>query len=779
VSTVLTTPEWPPPAAPPRRTWSWLRPACAGAALLLAGAPVGAVVQGTTWWIHAGCVVALVVLVGIAAQQLRPAGVAAAQLVALAAAVTARFSDSGVLRVVPGPAAVGELAARIDEAGTQIRTGLAPVPATPAMLLLVTMAFGLTAVAVHAVAIGARAPAAAGVLLLAVFAVPTALADDLLPTWMLGAAAAGFGLLLLSGTAQRWLRRAPAGVAVIGVALVLALGVGAAAGGIGTAGRISGSGGSAVRGGEIGLSPFTALRGQLQQSTPSDLFRVTGLPRPAYLRALTLSGYVPDTGWQPRRPGAGRPLTTDLPPADAPGDRVTVSIENLGFRDYWLPLFGQPLAVAGVPADRWAYDPVSGTAFSTRPRREDTWTQEALLPAPSAAALRAATGTHGVDPAFLDTGGIDPRVATIAAQVTAGATTGFDRAVALTRWFTGPDSAFRYDVSTAPGNGDDAMVDFLTRGRRGYCEQFASSMAAMLRTVGVPSRVAVGFTGGREAGDGRSVGTADAHAWVEAWFPGAGWTTFDPTPLADGRAIVPPYVVEATGDAQGSPDAAAAQPPDRPDAATAAPEPTASPDRGTVAGPPDATPATPAPSPSTLVAVLLSLAAAGVVVALVAAPSLVRARQRRRRLAAADAGGPGAAGAAWDELLAESADRGSPTPVTDTVRGAARRIVDDHVLDERAQRALRSVVGIVEESWYGDVDAAPGALTEPVREVHEAIATTPRGVRGRLLPRSLVDGLRSRSTRPRRFGGRGGPTDDTSGGPGIDGNIDDAAAARH
>jgi hypothetical protein len=116
------------------------------------------------------------------------------------------------------------------------------------------------------------------------------------------------------------------------------------------------------------------------------------------------------------------------------------------------------------------------------------------------------------------------------------------------------------------------------------------------------------------------------------------------------------------------------------------------------------------------------------------------------------------------------------------VRGAARRIVDDHVLDERAQRALRSVVGIVEESWYGDVDAAPGALTEPVREVHEAIATTPRGVRGRLLPRSLVDGLRCRSTRPRRFGGRGEPNDDPSGdarGPGIDGNIDDAAAARH
>ena len=97
-----------------------------------------------------------------------------------------------------------------------------------------------------------------------------------------------------------------------------------------------------------------------------------------------------------------------------------------------------------------------------------------------------------------------------------------------TQWFTGPGSSFTYDLSTAPGNGDDALVEFLTSGRRGYCEQFASAMAVMLRTLGVPARVAVGFTGGRDAAGARSVGTADAHAWVEAWFPGAGWTTFDP-----------------------------------------------------------------------------------------------------------------------------------------------------------------------------------------------------------------------------------------------------------
>ena len=125
---------------------------------------------------------------------------------------------------------------------------------------------------------------------------------------------------------------------------------------------------------------------------------------------------------------------------------------------------------------------------------------------PTAEALRVGDGdADGVDPAFLSTDGVDPRVAAIAREVTADAPTGFDRAVALTEWFSGPGSPFTYDLATAPGNGDDALVEFLTTGRRGYCEQFASAMAVMLRTLGVPARVAVGFTGGRA---GRPTGPA-------------------------------------------------------------------------------------------------------------------------------------------------------------------------------------------------------------------------------------------------------------------------------
>ena len=504
---------------------------------------------------------------------------------------------------------------------------------------------------------------------------------------------------------------------------------------------------------------------------------MTGLPHPAYLRALTLSSYVRDSGWQPSRPGPGTPLPGVLPGSDVPGDRATVQVENVGFRDYWLPLLGVPLAVDGVTDAQWAFDPASGTAYSTRPRHEGGWRQDTLLPAPSADSLRAAEGTAGVDPAFLSTDGVDPRVARIAAQVTADATTGFDRAMALTEWFTGPGSAFTYDLSTAPGNGDDAMVEFLTQGRRGYCEQFASSMAAMLRTVGVPARVAVGFTGGRDVGGARSVSTSDAHAWVEAWFPGVGWTTFDPTPLTDGRTLVPPYVAEAADGA--GPDAAPTAEPETAAAPPPSPEPSAV--DSAPAGPDAALPDSP-PDPPADLRIVLVLAGLAVLAALAAVPAFTRAKRRGRRLAAAAAGGPGAAGAAWAELLAESADRGAPSPPTDTVRGAAQRLVDEHDLDDRAQRALRTVVDVVEESWYGGVDPAPGTLTGPLGEAHAGIvAGPPVGWGGRLLPPSVVNGPLRRLRRRGRAGGgntEGGVTDDGAAGDRT-GATDDAAATRY
>jgi len=87
--------------------------------------------------------------------------------------------------------------------------------------------------------------------------------------------------------------------------------------------------------------------------------------------------------------------------------------------------------------------------------------------------------------------------------------------------------------SPVPPRGADAVDDVLFVSHSGFCEQFATAEVVLLRAAGVPARIAVGFAGGEPGDDGfRTVSRADAHAWVEVWFPGVGWVTSDPTPAA-------------------------------------------------------------------------------------------------------------------------------------------------------------------------------------------------------------------------------------------------------
>lgn len=91
---------------------------------------------------------------------------------------------------------------------------------------------------------------------------------------------------------------------------------------------------------------------------------------------------------------------------------------------------------------------------------------------------------------------------------------------------------FRYS-RRLPNTGDaDPIAHFLLEGRAGHCEYFASAMVLLLRAGGVPARVVTGFLGGawNQYGEYVAVRQGDAHAWVEVWFPGHGWVTFDPTP---------------------------------------------------------------------------------------------------------------------------------------------------------------------------------------------------------------------------------------------------------
>jgi hypothetical protein len=103
-------------------------------------------------------------------------------------------------------------------------------------------------------------------------------------------------------------------------------------------------------------------------------------------------------------------------------------------------------------------------------------------------------------------------------------------ALELEGWFR--SGAFRYDEAPPPSGNTPPLVAFVTRTHAGYCQHFAGAMALMLRYLGIPARVAAGFTSGTYDANTHewTVTDHDAHTWVEAWFPRYGWLPFDPTP---------------------------------------------------------------------------------------------------------------------------------------------------------------------------------------------------------------------------------------------------------
>jgi hypothetical protein len=280
----------------------------------------------------------------------------------------------------------------------------------------------------------------------------------------------------------------------------------------------------------------------------------------------------------------------------------------------------------------------------------------------------------------------------------------------------------------------------LFTGRRGYCEQFASAMAIMLRTLHVPARVAVGFTSGTVIGDSRLITTEDAHAWVEAWFPGVGWLPFDPTPLSSARTVPAPYLAGPTA------PSGPVLPPRTPPVTAPAP------DHPLTTAVPQSVPVASTPGAAARFALTLAgLLELGLLLAL--APLGVREGRRRWRMHLVSVGGPRAVSAAWQEVLAESADRKVVPPIGETVRAAAQRLIDEHGLDEQGQAALRILVDAVERSWYaGPLQPAgrpqrrghrPRSID---RELHAAVdavrdsmaRSAPLTRVARLLPRSVL-----------------------------------------
>ena len=123
------------------------------------------------------------------------------------------------------------------------------------------------------------------------------------------------------------------------------------------------------------------------------------------------------------------------------------------------------------------------------------------------------------------------RVFEVARTLTRDAKSPYDAAVALEAWFRS-DGGFEYDENPPPYGSTPPLVQFILEDKRGYCQQFAGGMAMMLRLLGIPARVAAGFTSGTYDEDKREWTVTDhnAHTWVEVYFPAFGWIPFDPTP---------------------------------------------------------------------------------------------------------------------------------------------------------------------------------------------------------------------------------------------------------
>jgi transglutaminase-like putative cysteine protease len=116
-----------------------------------------------------------------------------------------------------------------------------------------------------------------------------------------------------------------------------------------------------------------------------------------------------------------------------------------------------------------------------------------------------------------------------ARRLRAGARTPYGAVVAIETWLRST-GGFVYDETPPRAAGLPPLAHFVAEGRRGYCQHFAGAMSLMLRFLGIPARVAAGFTSGTREDGGWTVTDHNAHAWVEAWFPGYGWLAFDPTP---------------------------------------------------------------------------------------------------------------------------------------------------------------------------------------------------------------------------------------------------------
>jgi len=229
--------------------------------------------------------------------------------------------------------------------------------------------------------------------------------------------------------------------------------------------------------------------------------------------------------------------------ASAPGETIsyTVLLEPIATDAIFVP--GRALSLQGNFTGEGANSPIAirrsyllmdATETLKNPFRNFAavrYTGFSRLPASGTPTLRAASKIYPqeITETYLQLPELDPRIPQLAREITKNSQTPFDMAVRIENYLR---SRYTYTLNLTGKPGDDALAHFLFETRAGHCEYFASAMAIMLRTLGIPSREVNGFLPGEynDLGGDYIVRASDAHSWVEVYFPGVGWQVFDPTP---------------------------------------------------------------------------------------------------------------------------------------------------------------------------------------------------------------------------------------------------------
>jgi transglutaminase-like putative cysteine protease len=278
------------------------------------------------------------------------------------------------------------------------------------------------------------------------------------------------------------------------------------------------------------LDPLTS------EQAVRDLFEVESR-NAEYWRLLTLDRYDGEA-WTSSDPeglrGKTLPTPATLPtpwshPADAQPMNQTFRILSDLDIAHALPIAQTAEEIAGSIGDI-TWDPVRAQAFIDGGLKEGmVYTVRSRIVIPTPEELdrveSLAPQAYGVWTEL--PGDLDPRIGQIAERWTSGATSDYRKVLAIQQHFHRPGFVYSTDVDTPIDA--DGLLEFLTRTRTGFCQHYTAAMTVMVRALGLPARIAVGYRSGTKQEDGSYlVQSDDAHVWVEVLFQGYGWLPFEP-----------------------------------------------------------------------------------------------------------------------------------------------------------------------------------------------------------------------------------------------------------